>query len=120
MFKLDWRKRLIAATPLICLLAYLAIGFMADIWDKSLLVFLLIPTMPTILGVKTIRITFSLIVVVIFLVLGFAFNLWHPAWLLFFLIPIYYILFGSVGIESQRNKKIRHHNDTVDADFDDK
>lgn len=120
MFKLDWRKRLIAATPLISLLIYLSIGNFAGIWDKSLLIFLLIPAMPTILGMRTIKITFTLIIVIIYIVIGVAFDLWHPGWLIFMLIPIYYILFGRVGIQIERHQKHHQNENSIDVEFEDK
>ncbi|MFY9421684.1 MAG: hypothetical protein WAP91_01585 [Bacilli bacterium] len=107
MYRNDFRRRLIAATPLICLFIYLVIGFSTDIWDKSVLIFLLIPIMPTLLGVKTIKVTFSLIVLVIYLVMGIVWDLWHPGWVIFLLIPIYHILFGrrTLVIRTKKNKK---------------
>lgn len=107
MYRNDFRRRLIAATPLICLFIYLVIGFSTGIWDKSVLIFLLIPIMPTLLGVKTIKVTFSLIVLVIYLVMGIVWDLWHPGWVIFLLIPIYHILFGrrTLVIRIKKNKK---------------
>jgi hypothetical protein len=118
---IDFRKRLIAATPLICVFAYLLTGYITGIWDKTLLIFLLIPIMPTLLGVKTIRITFTLIVFAVYIFIGVVFDLWHPGWLIFILVPIYYILFGKPGIgiaQKIRGKYV--DKDMMDVDFDDK
>ena len=120
MFKIDWRKRLVAATPLISLLIYLLIGNLTGIWDKSLLIFLLIPAMPTILGMKTIKITFSLIIIIIYVVIGVAFDLWHPGWIIFLLVPIYYILFGRVNVQVERHQSHHRNDQSIDADFEDK
>ncbi len=120
MFKIDWRKRLVAATPLISLLIYLVVGYTTGIWDKTLLIFLLVPAMPTILGMRTIKITFTLIIVIIYIVIGVVFDLWNPGWIIFLLIPIYYILFGRVNVQVLRHQS-RHRNDeSIDADFEDK
>ena len=87
------KGRIIEATPLICLIIYLFIGFVWHIWHPTWVIFFLIPIMPTILSENLAKTLYPLICVVLYLVLGFTWHLWHPAWLLFLTIPVYYILF---------------------------
>lgn len=88
------RKRIIAATPLICLIIYLSVGYIAGIWHPTWAVFILIPLMPIILCKNLYKEIYPLTCAVAYLVLGICFGWWHPAWIIFLTIPVYYILFG--------------------------
>lgn len=97
--------------PLVIVILYLGIGFLADVWHPTWMLFLLIPAYYMLvwsLGKKgeggttkevLRRFPFPVIIVIAYLVLGFVFNLWHPGWLVFLLIPLYYSLIPLVKDE---------------------
>ena len=91
----SFRRRVVAVTPLVCVLVFLFLGFQFDLWHPGWLVFLLVPIMPILVGIKKIKWSFSFIISIIYLILGLGFGYWHPGWLIFLLIPIYYTLFPS-------------------------
>lgn len=91
--KNDFRKRLVAATPLICLIIYLFVGFYFHIWHPTWTIFFFIPIMPIILGLQKITYSYSLLCSIIYVVLGIFCDLWHPGWLIFLTIPVFHILF---------------------------
>lgn len=95
MKKFTFKHRIVAAMPLITLTIYLFLGFQFDgMWGKGLLVFLLIPATPFLVGLKKFNLTFSTFILLSYVVLGIIFgsDWWHPGWLIFFLIPIVGIL----------------------------
>lgn len=93
--KFDVRERIIAATPLMCLIVYLLVGFVWNIWHPTWAIFFLVPAMPFLLGKKNILklITYPVLCIAVFVTLGVLYGWWHPAWLVFLTIPVYYILF---------------------------
>ena len=97
MFKLSLKQRIATAMPLISLTIYLFVGFQFGLWTKGLLIFLLIPLTPVILGLRKLHLTLSSAIVFIYIILGIIFgsSWWHPGWLIFFLIPIIQILTGK-------------------------
>lgn len=104
-FKIDFRNKLIVATPLICVFVFLLIGFMWDKWHPGWMVFLLIPVMPYLVGKKKIRFSIPFIITIIYLIIGFGWNLWHPGWIIFILIPVFEIFFGSHPFEKKEKDK---------------
>ena len=90
---MSFRKRVIEATPLICLIAYLFIGFVYHIWHPTWVIFFLIPIVPIILSANPLKTVYPVLCIVAFFVLGFGWKLWHPGWIVFLTIPVYYILF---------------------------
>ena len=111
-YKISLRNKIIAATPLVCLFAFLLIGFLWDKWHPGWMVFLLIPVMPYLVGKRKIRLSIPLIAVIIYLILGFGWNLWHPGWLIFLLVPVFEIFFGAHPFDKK--------GDDDDDDDDDK
>ena len=91
------RKRIIAATPILCLIIFLLLGFVWGFWHPGWLVFLLIPIMPFLVGYKKIKITYPLICIVLYLILGIGFDLWHPSWIIFLTIPVFEIFAYGLG-----------------------
>lgn len=83
-----FRNKLIAATPLIALIAYLLLGFCANAWHPGWIVFFAIPVMPLILGKKSWFGAYPLLTVIAYLVMGFVWDLWHPGWIIFLTIPV--------------------------------
>lgn len=97
------RARIVGATPLICVIVYLALGFTLNIWHPTWVVFFLIPIMPIILK-DDYGAFYPVLCVAVYLALGFTLNLWHPLWLIFLTIPVFYTLFGPLF--KRRKKKI--------------
>lgn len=89
------RGRIIAATPMICIIIYLCFGFIGKLWHPSWVVFFLIPLMPLILGTRNIKHFYPLVCIAIYLIIGFAFKWWHPGWIIFLTIPVFYTLFPN-------------------------
>lgn len=84
-------RRLKEATPMICVLFYLLIGFTTGAWALGVIIFLLIPLSSILVAERPflrIREYFPLIAIIIFLILALGFDLAHPGWLVFLLIPI--------------------------------
>lgn len=122
MFQYTWQKRVVAATPLISLLIFLFLGFFYNLWNPGWLVFLLIPIVPFLVGLKQIRITFPLLVFVTYIGIGVA-GYWHPGWIIFLLVPIQNILFPPKSIskflkKEQPKKDFNRPKDYMDAEID--
>ena len=47
---MSFKKRIIAATPMICLIIFLLLGFLKDAWHPGWIVFLTIPVVETLFG----------------------------------------------------------------------
>ncbi|MEG1710612.1 MAG: helix-turn-helix transcriptional regulator, partial [Clostridia bacterium] len=81
--------------PILCLLVYLIIGSIWNIWGWGLLIFLTVPLFYWITegSVKSIwaRFSYPLLCVIVYVTLGFIFGAtwWHPGWLIFLTIPIF-------------------------------
>lgn len=92
------KGKIIAVTPLLCITAYLTIGFVLNIWSPSWVIFFLIPLVPMILNIfnkkkrEAVMAFISIATVVGYLCIGLFAHIWHPSWLIFFLIPIFSIL----------------------------
>ena len=85
---MDTKKKIIAATPLLCLITFLLLGFCLGLWHPGWCIFFLIPLMPEILGVKRIENVYSFLCSVIYIFIGISFGLWHPGWIIFLTIPV--------------------------------
>lgn len=110
------RKRIVVATPLISLFLFLGIGFFWDKWSIAWIVFLLIPIMPFLLGLKSLRLTFPTLVLFAYLVIGIVWGLWHPGWIIFLLVPIYHILYPPrvTFIKSGPKRNSNNEDDYID------
>lgn len=106
------RKKIISVTPIICLIAFLLLGFLGDYWHPGWIVFLLVPIMPILIGEE--RLTFGIIFLAIYLIVGILWNMWHPWWVILLLIPVFEILFRST-----KKKKLFRKNITINLDEDD-
>ncbi len=87
------KNRIISVTPMICLIAYLAIGFIWNIWHPTWAIFFLIIIVPIVLNSSFSRIFYPILCIAAFVILGAVWGYWHPAWLIFLTIPVYYTLF---------------------------
>ena len=96
------RKRIVAATPMICVIAYLCMGFIWDLWHPGWVVFFLVPVMPCLLGTKGIRSIYPVLCVAVFLTLGIVWGYWHPGWIVFLTIPVFYTLFPIKACDEKK------------------
>jgi len=92
MKKINWKQRISLATPFICLIIYLTVGYIYDIWSPTWVVFFAIPIVPALLDIDDLRMFYPIFILAAYLVLGITLNYWHPAWILFITIPVFYIL----------------------------
>lgn len=92
---MSFRKRIIAATPMICVIIFLLLGFCANAWHPGWIVFLAIPIVPMLFNNKGILGLYPSLCVIMYLVMGFVFSWWHPGWIIFLTIPVVEILFGG-------------------------
>lgn len=93
--KRSLKFKIIAATPIFCVIVFLILGFADDIgfsdkplWHPGWIIFLLIPIVPFILGTKRITLGYPTLCIIIYLILGFCFKKWHPGWIIFLTIPL--------------------------------
>lgn len=88
------KKIILMLSLLICLIAYIIIGFLLNLWHPGWIIFLLIPIVDSIFNAiekrKFKEFNFAILIIIIYLILGLQFNLWHPYWFIFLTIPLYY------------------------------
>jgi len=85
------KRRILAAVPMISLLAFLISGLYLENWSLGWTFFLLIPLSWILLTgkpLKKISESMPFIALLVFLWLGFGFGFWHPGWLVFLLVPL--------------------------------
>ena len=90
---MNYKRRVVIVTPLICTILFLLLGYGFDLWHPGWLVYLFVPAMPFMLGLKRIKHIYPIICAVIYLLLGILWGLWHPGWIIFLTIPVVAILF---------------------------
>lgn len=96
-------NKFVAISPFIALIAFFLLGFVANQWMYSWMVFLLIPVSAIVLNRGNDRILSTLtalspfVALVLYFLLFAANGLWHPGWLIFLLIP-------AVGVLNDDNK----------------
>jgi len=96
---MSWRSirgKIIAATPFLCLIAYLIVGYTKHIWHPTWVIFFLPFLMPFILSKSLLMMAYPLACTGIYLLLGFWKHWWHPTWIIFLTIPVFYIFFGHL------------------------
>ena len=96
------KRKIIAATPMISLIAFLLLGFCADAWHPGWIVFFAIPIVPMLLRIDSFNGLYPLLTVIAYLVMGFVWDLWHPGWIIFLTIPVVQIFLPKM----KRYKKI--------------
>ena len=94
--------------PVLVVIAYLAIGFLFDIWHPTWLIFLTIPVYYTMITVSKSQnwyaFPYPILVFTSYLCLGIFFGLWHPTWLIFLTIPVYYEMIAMNKAKTFRKK----------------
>ncbi|MBE6143510.1 MAG: hypothetical protein E7177_05970 [Erysipelotrichaceae bacterium] len=107
---MDFRKKLCAATFFLVVIAHMILGYTlkhftgsSDGYWYGFLLYILVPAMPFLVGLKKIKISFEFAIAVIYFTIcisvqvatkgaeGGQIFLWHPLWVLFLLIPVYHI-----------------------------
>lgn len=92
--------------PMICLIIYLIVGFVAKAWHPAWIIFLTIPAYYSIVeyysAYRKIRFPLFSIVVIAYLLMGFLGNLWHPGWLIFLAWPLYFVFENLMKIKNTR------------------
>ncbi len=97
------RRKIMTATPLICLTIYLLLGYVFGLWHPGWTVFFLIPAMPFILGLKKIRNLYAFICAIIYVLMGIIWGIWHPGWIIFLTIPVVAIFTSNPRITIYRD-----------------
>lgn len=105
---MTFKRKIMAITPLCCLIIFLLLGFVWGYWHPGWIIFFMIPVMPFLLGLKKIRLSIPLVIVILYLILGFAWGLWHPGWIILLFIPVFEILFKP-------SKKDKDDDDIIDV-----
>lgn len=84
------RRRRAFPYPVAVTFAYLALGFLFDLWHPGWILFLTIPLyyLPAAQRTPLRLLCNPVMVTIIYLLLGCFCNLWHPGWLVFLLIPL--------------------------------
>lgn len=112
---MSWKNKIYSVTPLLCLIAFLLLGYLGNYWHPGWVVFLLIPIMPVLLGEQ--RLTFSILFLAIYLVMGIVWGMWHPWWVILILIPVFQILFKSPKKKGFFSKYVTINIDEDEIDF---
>ena len=84
------KKRRAFPYPVAVTFAYLALGFLCDLWHPGWIIFLTIPLyyLPAAQRTPMRLLCNPVMITIIYLLLGCFCNLWHPGWLVFLLIPV--------------------------------
>lgn len=85
---------------LVSIIAYLLIGFLANIWHPTWVIFfapIIISSLVLAIGKKNAKkFCYPVFVVAVYVLFGSLFTLWHPLWVLFITIPLYYSFISFV------------------------
>jgi len=91
---------------IIVVVAYLLIGFLANLWYLGWVVFLAIPVYYSIsdsinngysLAKAMSHFPIAVVCTAAFFLMGFLADLWHPGWLVFLFIPIYHSIMSAIA-----------------------
>jgi len=97
-----------AATPILCTIAYLILGFATpNGWAWGWILYFLVPVVPSLISAirrrRPSNFAYPVFVSGLYLVAGMCYGRWHPEWVMFLTIPVYYII--AEAIESRRKKQ---------------
>lgn len=85
-----------AATFFLCIISFLLLGFLGNLWHPAWLLFLLVPIVASLGEAVKKRnasaFAFPVLVTAVYLFLGCVWEFWHPAWIIFLSIPLYYTI----------------------------
>ena len=107
---MDFRKKLCAATFFIVVILHVILGYLLhhftgspDGYYYGFLLYILVPAMPFLVGLKQIHISYEFSILVLYFTICLSVQLttkntesgtvylWHPLWVMFLTIPIYHI-----------------------------
>ena len=114
----SFQKKMCAAAVFIAVISYVLISYFTSCWTWTLFIFLIIPFMPFLVGLKRIKFSYDLLVIIAYLIIGFAAGGWHPWWVLFLTIPVYHIFFDDIKIKKKIKDKFNQEDNIIDIDED--
>lgn len=107
---MDFRKKLCAATFFLVIIAQVILGYVIknvygtnDGYWYGFILYILVPTMPFLVGLKKIHISYDFAIFILYFTICIAVQistknsetgqifLWHPLWVMFLTIPVYHI-----------------------------
>ena len=114
--------------PLMCIIAFLLLGFLLNAWGTAWIVFLFIPIYYSLINAIKTRdarhFAFPVLVAAAYLLMGFFLNLWHPGWVVFLLIPVYYsvahLCYRAYRRKHPRVITVKNGEEDDDCDDDDR
>ena len=91
------RELVAGLTALLCVIAYILVGALYQLWHPLWIIFLLIPIAESVVSAiayrRVTKLSYPVIVTAAFLLIGFLTTIWHPTWVIFITIPIFYMAF---------------------------
>ncbi|MBE6132578.1 MAG: hypothetical protein E7180_04220 [Erysipelotrichaceae bacterium] len=114
----SFQKKMCAVSTFIAIIAYVLVSHFTSCWTWTLFIFLIIPLMPVLVGLKKLTLSYDLLVVIVYLILGFAIGGWHPWWVLFLTIPIYHIFVDDIKRKKKLNKFFAKDEDKEEVDVE--
>ena len=103
------RKKICSVTIFVCIIVHILLGYLLKRfygtnagYGYGAFIYLLVPLMPFLVGLKRIKISYSFAIAILYVVICLTVQLatknlesgpvklWHPLWLMFLTIPIYY------------------------------
>lgn len=102
-----WETAFDSVCCLLCVTAYLLMGFLADLWHPGWLVLVMAPVLPALIKPSRWEGVFPLVVIGAYLLMGFLADLWHPGWVIFFAIPAFYAIWNAIknAVKSAKSNK---------------
>ena len=107
-------------TFLLCVAAYLLIGFLCKLWHPGWLLFF-VPfivggTFECIAKRNPSAFPVPIIVTAVYLLLGCGWGLWHPYWVIFLIVPAYYAVVEPIkSAVKKKRETVQIHIDTDDT-----
>lgn len=113
---MNWKNKVIAITPFICLIVFAILWIEFDKAHPGWIVFLLIPLMPFILGKK--KLSASTVIIIIYFLVSIITGKWNVTWVILLLIPVVnIIMLPSDGSKVFKFKKYtKKDDDFIDLD----
>jgi HTH-type transcriptional regulator/antitoxin HipB len=131
------RELVAGLTALVCVITYILVGALYQLWHPLWIIFLAIPIAESIVSAiayrRITKLSYPVIVTAAFLLVGFLTTVWHPTWVMFVTIPIFYMAFRPLeklwlkdktitidGVEIKLDKVGEEDKDKDEDDEDDK
>ena len=98
-----------AATPILCTIAYLILGFTTpNGWACGWILYFLVPVVPSLISAirrrRPSNFAYPVFVAGLYLVAGMCFGRWHPEWIMFLTVPVYYYVAEAIEKFKKRRK----------------